>query len=484
MGLFFANASSSFRVTILRLIVRPYTSLLLRKLRVEYEQNARLEHFKRIKDASRPIVFSFHHGQLIPLVLYAIHAKREGELDDSIGDLHVLTSDAEGAVAGKLLERVGIDYITRKYTVEGIRNAQAKCLEVLNSGGNLALSAEDRYRGSLRKGAVKTGAAKFAADTGSVLVPVAATVASSKVRLWWHWDRLIIPNPFSRCRLVIRFGEPVSTNDTKVDRHQVARKLQKELDKATEKSEAIASESSLHKRTSRMKLLFIIMFLVGLCVAAGMPLSPIGFIGMIMSFIFASALIVITRGYFSRVVLDPSATILEVTKREQTLRQYGELILKAREEILIRHQLINPHFFLESPIFMGMERAIHMEIKVDVLIYVRRNIKDATTLFNYYIENKLLDICFDDGTTRLMKLEEWIREKRLRIRWTKKRIRPPHVIIDKLHIGIDVPQDAGTPFSPRRADFLEDSRVISFKLREKYLPIFRKAKEIKKIRDK
>jgi lysophospholipid acyltransferase (LPLAT)-like uncharacterized protein len=80
--------------------------------------------------------------------------------------------------------------------------ALRRMVRVLRAGGEVAIAA-DGPRGPRR--IAKPGAAFVAARSGAVIVPVAAGAAPC-IRLR-SWDRLLLPAPFARVRVV--YGEPV-----------------------------------------------------------------------------------------------------------------------------------------------------------------------------------------------------------------------------------------------------------------------------------
>lgn len=482
MAQFFDQSTQQFRVRVLSILAPLYVRWLLRNIVVEYESPSVLGRLEALHRADTPIVFAFHHGQLIPLVLYAIWAKRHAVLE-GLGGICVLTSAAEGAVAGRILQREGLRYITRESPIKkaNIRAVNKACVQILAEGSNLALSAEDRHGAGRSKAAVKSGACKFAAEAGAVLVPISASVASGRTFLWWNWDRMLIPLPWWRCRIVVRMGEPIEEATTDADRRLVARTLQAKLDQATEDADGKASDILHDQRVGLFKAILSLAFLMALLFAAMDPLSVKGGIGLAATLATAVGLIIVTRGYYSRVVPDATATVLEVVRRTHTLEKYSQLLSRAGEEVLILHRGLNPHFFLDVKVFDGLRQAVGRGCRVNILLRAEKDLADVFSLMLNYQHNDLLNVCFADGEANLTEFRSWVKDGEVRMRWTPRRYSPTMVLVDSLHVGLDIPQDTGTPFSPRRADFLFESRGIATRLRREFEGLFNAATPIRSI---
>jgi lysophospholipid acyltransferase (LPLAT)-like uncharacterized protein len=92
--------------------------------------------------------------------------------------------------------------ITDGSSTRGAVVALRRAIRVLRGGGEIAVAA-DGPKGPRR--AAKPGAVFAARHAGAVIVPVAA--GASRAWRLASWDRLMVPTPFARVRVV--YGDPV-----------------------------------------------------------------------------------------------------------------------------------------------------------------------------------------------------------------------------------------------------------------------------------
>lgn len=362
---------------LIALFAIPYLWIMLRRVKLENIHEENQGNIERLHREGVPMVFAFHHGQLIPLVLYAIMSKRSGLLN-KIGPVTILTSDQEGAIAGRLLEREGYQFITRNMSRAGIKEALEKCAYAIQRGSNLAMAAEDRVPDSYKIAKVKSGAVKIAAESGAALVPVAVKVISwSKTILRRKWDKMVIPLFFCKCRLLVKYGDPITSESVAgQERRAVTRHLQRQLDIQTERLEEEGATASLEDRNSLLKLLTAMGFFTSLFAISFIPKWYILLIGILAASYFAVVLIMLTRGYYSRVISDPKLAILEVKSREQAIKKYSELLRLAKSHVIMFQSNFNPHFLLKDEVFKAIEEIIE-NAKIEVLICGVDSVDDA-----------------------------------------------------------------------------------------------------------
>lgn len=184
------------------------------------------DYYRRFREAGRPVVFVFWHGQLLPLVHY--HRNE--------GVVALVSEHGDGEYITRVIERHGFRTVRGSSTRGGIRGLKA-LIRAARVGHDLALTP-DGPRGPSQR--FKPGALMAAQLTGSPIVPVAAGASSA-----WHvdsWDRFMVPRPLSR--IVIEYGEPVEVDRdaSQGDREDIADALTATLDLLTRRC-AEAAES-------------------------------------------------------------------------------------------------------------------------------------------------------------------------------------------------------------------------------------------------
>lgn len=167
----------------------PLGHALIQSLRVEL---ANTHYVTRLIDAGQPFIFLIWHSQLllsVPAALrYGITGLASPTLDGQIG----------AGVAGRL----GIDSISgdsRYRSLSALRGLAAR----LREGRSVGLFPDGPV-GPARR--LKQGPLILARRSGCPLIPTAAS-AAWRIGLQSHWDRFILPLPFSRVAAIA--GEPV-----------------------------------------------------------------------------------------------------------------------------------------------------------------------------------------------------------------------------------------------------------------------------------
>jgi len=181
-------------------------------------------HLEELREAGRPVVFVLWHGQLLPLV----HQHREE------GVAVLVSEHRDGEYIARVLERSGFETVRGSSTRGGTRGLKG-LIRAARAGRDLGITP-DGPRGPARR--FKPGALLAAQVTGSVIVPIAGGAS----RAWQadSWDRFLVPRPFSR--VVVAYGEGVVVprEATEEDRAELARGLERTLDRLTARAECLA----------------------------------------------------------------------------------------------------------------------------------------------------------------------------------------------------------------------------------------------------
>lgn len=175
------------------------------------------ENFLQFRRQGQPVVFTFWHGQLLPLVHYH---RNEG--------IVVLVSDhADGEYITRVILRHGFGAARGSSTRGGVKGLKG-ILRAIRAGKDLAFTP-DGPRGP--RHVFKWGALTAAQLSGAPVVPLAVGVD----RGWYlkSWDRFMIPKPLSVLR--IRYGEPrwVPREASDEDAKEIARDLEEEMRRFT-----------------------------------------------------------------------------------------------------------------------------------------------------------------------------------------------------------------------------------------------------------
>lgn len=153
------------------------------------------EHLASVEGGSGAFVYAVWHRSLIPLVW--IHRHRDVTL--------LVSSHADGSLLAEAATRWGYR-LTRGSSGRGGVQALRCAVRTLRDGGAVAVTP-DGPRGP--PGVAKPGVLAAARLAGVPILPVAADAS----RAWsiGSWDRMLIPHPFARVRVVYR--EPLANVD-------------------------------------------------------------------------------------------------------------------------------------------------------------------------------------------------------------------------------------------------------------------------------
>lgn len=177
------------------------------------------EHYRKFRRESKPVIFVFWHGRLLPLAHYH---RNEG--------VTVLVSEhADGEYITRIIRHYGFGTARGSSTRGGVRGLKA-LVRLARSGRDLAITP-DGPRGP--RGQVKLGALTVARLTGLPIVPVSA--GASRAWTLSSWDAFLVPKPLSRVR--IAYGPPrwIGRDAEQEELAREARALQEELERLTAK---------------------------------------------------------------------------------------------------------------------------------------------------------------------------------------------------------------------------------------------------------
>jgi len=147
-------------------------------------------------------IYAIWHGHALALTLYG--------MDQGIYTVASLSRDGE--VAAKVVEGLGYKVIRGSTeegrTGKGGRKAALSLIKVLKEGGNVAITVDGPKGPAFR---VKKGVIFLAQKTGATIVPAAAKL--ERYRSLNTWDKLMIPYPFTRGKVLIGEELTVSQSD-------------------------------------------------------------------------------------------------------------------------------------------------------------------------------------------------------------------------------------------------------------------------------
>lgn len=144
------------------------------------------EHLERLRASQRGFIFAVWHQSLIPLVWW--HRAQ--------GVTLLISDHTDGRRLARLARGWGYRVVQGSSTRGGVRGMRG-LLRALRDGHEVGLTP-DGPRGPA--GVVKPGTVAAARRAGAAILPVAAGVTKA-----WQarsWDRMRIPRPFARIRIV------------------------------------------------------------------------------------------------------------------------------------------------------------------------------------------------------------------------------------------------------------------------------------------
>jgi lysophospholipid acyltransferase (LPLAT)-like uncharacterized protein len=169
------------------------------------------EHLDRFREEGEPFVFALWHDQLLPLLWF-----HRGHPTAILASSH---RDAKPLVTAA--RKWGFQVIVGSSTRGGGR-ALRQLVSVLRGRGEAAITP-DGPTGPAH--IAKRGVATAARLSGASILPVSA----STDRFWRlnSWDRLRIPKPFARVRLV--YGAPISAPESRSAEAEVLERVERAL---------------------------------------------------------------------------------------------------------------------------------------------------------------------------------------------------------------------------------------------------------------
>lgn len=166
-----------------------------------------LQHLDAIQTSGRQPVMAFWHGRILPATFYF---RRRG--------IVVITSENfDGEWIARIIERFGYG-TARGSTSRGGLKAMLQLVRDMERGRAAGFTL-DGPRGPA--GVAQPGALWLARTTGNPVLPF--HLEASRAWTLGSWDRMQIPQPFSRVALVV--GSPmdvaVDATDAEVERHRI-----------------------------------------------------------------------------------------------------------------------------------------------------------------------------------------------------------------------------------------------------------------------
>lgn len=177
------------------------------------------DHYRRYRDQGQPVVFTFWHGQLLPLIHY-----HRGE-----GIVVLVSEHGDGEYVTRIIERHGFGTVRGSSTRGGTKGLKG-LVRAAREGHDLAVTP-DGPRGP--SGVFKPGALAAAQMTGAPVVPLAVGSSSG-----WHfgsWDGFLVPKPLARITIEYLTPRLVPRDATRDDMAAMAREIESELNAATER---------------------------------------------------------------------------------------------------------------------------------------------------------------------------------------------------------------------------------------------------------
>lgn len=177
------------------------------------------EHFEAIERAERLPIYAFWHDRIFAGTYFFRNR----------GIVVITSQSLDGEYIARFIQRLGYGSVRGSSTRGGV-GALVEMIRLMRSGLAMAFTV-DGPRGP--RYVAKTGAVLLAKKTGNPLMPF--VVECSNFWTVKSWDRLQIPKPFTRARVII--GEPIYVpEDAGNEAVEAARqKLQETLDQLVER---------------------------------------------------------------------------------------------------------------------------------------------------------------------------------------------------------------------------------------------------------
>ena len=114
----------------------------------------------------------------------------------------LVSASDDGEIIARILQAQGQGTVRGSTTRGGLR-ALAKLIKELKTNNRPVCIIPDGPTGPRFK--IQPGVIMLAQKTGCPIIP--ATYSALKIKLFSSWDRFMLPQPFTRCRMI--FGNPV-----------------------------------------------------------------------------------------------------------------------------------------------------------------------------------------------------------------------------------------------------------------------------------
>jgi lysophospholipid acyltransferase (LPLAT)-like uncharacterized protein len=190
-------------------------ALIGRTLRFEVEG---WENFESIESAGKIPIYSFWHDRIFAGTYFFRNR----------GIIVITSQSLDGEYIARFIKRLGYGSVRGSSTRGGV-GALVEMIRMMRQGNPMAFTV-DGPRGPRYE--AKSGAVLLAKKTGNPIMPF--VVEAEKYWTVGSWDRLQIPSPFARARVII--GEPIyvppNADDVSVEEKRMA--LQRTLDELVE----------------------------------------------------------------------------------------------------------------------------------------------------------------------------------------------------------------------------------------------------------
>jgi len=147
--------------------------------------------FRALVGSGQPVIFSLWHGRLLPLTWFYRH----------YGFVPMISRSGDGEYIARLAAQWG--YIpVRGSSSRGGGEALREMLQACEEGRSLVFTP-DGPRGPFQE--LKPGVLRAAQLSGCPIIPI--TAGAARASFYGHWDRFLVPHPFTR--VVILIGDPI-----------------------------------------------------------------------------------------------------------------------------------------------------------------------------------------------------------------------------------------------------------------------------------